>query len=354
MLPYSVLFVEAKRDRMEFGRKRFQDVDYHILELRYHARRLEYNGFLTIVRQIGPVGLVRLIRSSDSIISWFGEFHSAVFCLLGRLLGRPTVIIGGGYDIVHMPEIGYGKGITTKGRIVALIAFHLSTKIIVNSINSEETIVHNYRIAPGKVSVIYHAADVFGVSTEWSYNKKRSVAITVGIVSWANLRRKGMETFVRSAAFLPNAEFEVIGEWVDDSVEYLKKIASQNVVFKTHVKDPELLKIYQQAKVVVQVSYHEGFGCALAEAMSFGCVPIVTRRGGLPEVVGETGYYVEYGNAQALAETVDLAMNDKGRALLAWERAKHLFTMRERTRRLLDAVGELTNRHGFCETTDDR
>jgi glycosyltransferase involved in cell wall biosynthesis len=156
----------------------------------------------------------------------------------------------------------------------------------------------------------------------------------VGKVSWLNLRRKGIEGFVRSARFLPTTEFQVIGPWMDDSIEYLKQIASKNVTFRTNVDDSELVETYRQARVVVQASYHEGFGCALAEAMTFGCVPVVTRRGALPEVVGDTGYYVEYGRLEDLASAIALAMNDEKKARLASERAKRLFTINERQRHL--------------------
>ena len=324
---------------MKAHRRRFTDLDLTLLRRKYRITTLEYNGLLRMIRRLGPIGLIRLVRASDSIVSWWGDLHSAFFCLLGSLLGRPTVVMSGGYDVVRMPEIGYGLGDTIKGRIYAYMAFHLSKKIIVNSMDSKETIVRNYRVPRKKVEVIYHATDVFDTAPECRYENKRPfLVITVGRVSWVNLRRKGIETFVRSATFLPTADFEVIGEWIDNSVEYLKKIASENVVFKTHVNDLELVESYRQAKVVVQASYHEGFGCALAEAMSFGCVPVVTRRGALPEVVGETGYYVEYGNAEDLAGAIGLAMNDEKSAWLASERARCLFTLNERQRRLFDVV----------------
>jgi len=330
--PKSVLFVYEKSHR-----RRFVELDLMILRRNYRVTKLEYDVLLGMIKQLGAIGLVRLVRSSDLIVSWWGDRHSAFLGFLGRILGRPTIVISGGYDVVRMPEIGYGLGNTFRGRLCAYLAFHLSTKVVVNSTDSKKTIVRNYRVPRNKVEVVYHGTDVFGVTPEWKYEKKRNgLAIAVGKVSWLNLRRKGFEAFVLGAAFLPTAEFRVIGPWMDDSIEYLKQIAPKNVTFRTNVGDSELVESYRHAKVIVQASYHEGFGCALAEAMTFGCVPVVTPRGALPEVVGETGYYVEYGRPEDLASAIGLAMNDAKKACLASERATRLFTVGERQRRFLE------------------
>ena len=47
------------------------------------------------------------------------------------------------------------------------------------------------------------------------------------------------------------------------------------------------------AKVYVQASLHEAFGCSLAEAMLCECIPVVSRNGAIPEVVGDTGVYFD-------------------------------------------------------------
>ena len=71
----------------------------------------------------------------------------------------------------------------------------------------------------------------------------------------------------------------------------------RHIEFTGFVTDDELLGWYQRAKVYCQLSYYESFGMAAAEAMLCECVPVVTRKGALPEVVGETGFYVEYGES---------------------------------------------------------
>ena len=134
-------------------------------------------------------------------------------------------------------------------------------------------------------------------------------------------------------------KFVLVGKVLDDSIEYLKKLASGNVEF---VGDEKLLDYYQKAKVYVQVSAHEGFGVALAEAMACECIPVVTNRGAIPEVVGDVGYYVPYGDPKATAEAVKKALeSDQSKGKMARERIKKYFSIERREKELVGIVKQV-------------
>ena len=76
----------------------------------------------------------------------------------------------------------------------------------------------------------------------------------------------------------PDAEFIIIGKHCDNSIKYLKSVASNNVRFTNFVSNEELLKWMQEAKIYVQISSHEAFGLSLAESMLCECIPVVTKR----------------------------------------------------------------------------
>jgi len=98
----------------------------------------------------------------------------------------------------------------------------------------------------------------------------------------------------------------------------------------------------QRAKVYVQVSAHEGFGCALAEAMLCECVPVVTACGAIPEVVGNTGYYVPYEDIEAVAETIKRAFKDgEAKGKKARKRIEEEFPMEKRENRLIEVIMRL-------------
>jgi len=93
-------------------------------------------------------------------------------------------------------------------------------------------------------------------------------------------------------------------------------------------------------KVYAQLSYHESFGVAIAEAMLCNCVPVVTKQYAIPEIVGETGYYVPYGNPMkthiAITKALKIENNTKTR-----ERIKKFFHPLERERKIIQIINDL-------------
>jgi glycosyltransferase involved in cell wall biosynthesis len=112
---------------------------------------------------------------------------------------------------------------------------------------------------------------------------------------------------------MPDALFVIIGAWRDDAIRHLQAIAPPNVKFTNWVSELELRDYLSRARVYVQASRHEGFGLAVAEAMASECVPVVTRAGALPEVVGDAGVYIDSSSPEAVAAGVRqaLALNDR-------------------------------------------
>lgn len=99
-------------------------------------------------------------------------------------------------------------------------------------------------------------------------------------------------------------QFVLAGKWRDDAIDYLRSIATPNVVFTGQVENPTLIDLYTRSSVYVQLSRHEGFGLSVAEAMLAGCIPGVTRVGSLPEVVGDAGIYVDTKEPAEIARAI--------------------------------------------------
>lgn len=71
-----------------------------------------------------------------------------------------------------------------------------------------------------------------------------------------------------------------------------------------------LVALYNAASVFVFPSLYEGFGLPVVEAMQCGCPVIASRRGSLPEVVGEAGQLVEPDDVPGLADEIQRILDD--------------------------------------------
>ena len=81
-----------------------------------------------------------------------------------------------------------------------------------------------------------------------------------------------------------------------------------NVTLTGWVEEDVLNDCYRRASVYVQASAHEGFGLSVAEAMLAGCIPVTTRAGALPEVVGDIGVQVDGQDPAQLAAAIERAL----------------------------------------------
>jgi glycosyltransferase involved in cell wall biosynthesis len=173
-----------------------------------------------------------------------------------------------------------------------------ATVLMTNSEYSRGEIARNTGIAD--VEVVHHGlSDPFGGLPP---GPRERLALTVSNVARISLERKGLRAFVEAAALLPDVEFVLVGQHLDDAGERLRALAGANVRLAGRVSDEELDDLYRRASVYVQASLHEGFGMAVAEAMLAGCIPVVTRAGALPEVVGDAGVWIEDGDPKSIAE----------------------------------------------------
>jgi len=269
---------------------------------------------------------------ADLTFSWFADTHAFLAVLFSKIFRKKSIVVVGGYDVAKVPEIGYGAMRNPLfAKVVKFVLNHADKLFAVSEFNRKEILKYTRN---KNVTVVYNIIDCDKFSPS---GQKENLVITVGFVKRGTIKRKGFETFIKAAKHLPKVEFALVGDCSDNSIESLKSIAPSNVAFKDG-KAP--LEWYQKAKVYCQLSYYESFGVALAEAMASECVPVVTDRAALPEVVGDTGFYVPYGDPEATAEAIRKALDsEKGKG--ARERIERMFSRRVREKELIREIEEL-------------
>jgi glycosyltransferase involved in cell wall biosynthesis len=71
-----------------------------------------------------------------------------------------------------------------------------------------------------------------------------------------------------------------------------------------YVPDADREKLYEEASMLVLPSLDEGFGMTAVEAMQAGVPVVASRRGALPEVVGDAGLLVDPADESELADAI--------------------------------------------------
>ena len=235
------------------------------------------------------------MRHAELVVGWFASWHTFWPITIAWLLRKPSLLIVGGFDTAALPGYGY-QGSRVIGPVARWI-MRRATRLMTNSEYSRGELARNAGITD--VEVVHHGVpDPFG---SLPAGAREPLALTVANVARISLERKGLRAFVEAAALVPELEFVLVGQHLDDAADELRAHASANVRLTGRVSDEELDELYRRASVYVQASRHEGFGMSVAEAMLAGCIPVVTRVGALPEVVGDAGVWIEDGEPPAIA-----------------------------------------------------
>lgn len=267
----------------------------------------------------------------DTVYGWFASWRMIIPTIFAKILNKKIVVVAGGYDVVDAPEINYGAFARLPDRRISKFVFKHADLVLPVSRYMKNDLLEKMPVK--EIQVVYNGVNIKKFYPQGA--KDNNLVITVGEIIWRNLKRKGIEDFVRTAKYLPSVKFVVIGKHKDDSIDYLKNIASSNVKFTGYVDDEELLKWYQRAKVYAQLSYHEGFGLSVAESMLCECVPVMTNSGALPEVAGHWAYLTSYGLPGMSAAVIKEALKqDKDYGKRFRDRVLFNFSLEERIEKL--------------------
>jgi glycosyltransferase involved in cell wall biosynthesis len=313
--------------------------DLRILEKHFNIRRLIVTMFL--VPRKGSHWLANYFRllkgilCADVVYAWWAELNAFFIVLFCMILRKKSIVIVGGYEVAYVPEINYGTLLSPIGRLEVKFILRHASKILAVSKSSEKEILHFAK--PKTLKLVYNGVDTkkFGPSS----TKENLVLTVVNTVSAATIGIKRLDTFLRASVYLPDVKFILVGEISAGSMNSLKKMGGSNVKFTGYLNYGALLPYYQKAKVYCQLSAHESFGMALAEAMSCCCVPVVTRKYSLPEIVDDTGFYVPYNDPEATAGAIRQALTSN-KGLKARARIEKYFSSKTREKKLIREISD--------------
>jgi glycosyltransferase involved in cell wall biosynthesis len=75
--------------------------------------------------------------------------------------------------------------------------------------------------------------------------------------------------------------------------------------------------------------------------MACGCIPVVSNRGGLPEIVGEVGFIVPYGNIEKTRDAIRLALLSTPADIKAVRDRARMFSIQRRNNEVKKMLEEI-------------
>lgn len=305
--------------------------DLDLLKRHFDVRIGHYTGLVSIPK------ILKGVLWSDITFSWFADIHAFWALRLSKLFKRKSIVIVGGFEVANMPEINYGLLRSKKSARKVKYVLENADRVLTVDDSLKLEAINNARVDGKNIITVPTGYD----SNIWKFDgQKEDLVITVCIGnSWNRARLKGLDTFVKSTRFLPDVKFLMVGIQ-GNALKELQDIAPLNLEFSDPLSQDELLLYYQKAKVYCQLSLREGLPNALCEAMLCECVPVGTKRGGIPTAIGDTGFYVPYGDPKATARAIEEALrSEKGKE--ARERINKMFPIERREKEIVEIISQI-------------
>lgn len=279
--------------------------------------------------------------SADLYFSWFPYW--ALLAAPAALLRRKPHLIVGTLDAA-VPARVRNRGLR---QACLLLMERLAVRLCTATLP-----ISNYeaeffrRLGARRPTTVYCCVNVGRYAMRAGPPSSPPLLLLLSRLTEANYRRKCVGQVIESVpgvlASFPEARYLLFGSVHDPTV--VDRIRSRtralgverNVeVLTRHVDEAEKIAFMQASTVYLQPTLHEGFGLAIAEAMSCG-VPVVTSRSGsVPEVAGDCAVYCDPDDpADIAAQTIALLKDEplqrelgaRGRrrveALFAYERRR--------------------------------
>jgi starch synthase len=160
------------------------------------------------------------------------------------------------------------------------------------------------------------------VLEQYGINPGEPAVVFVGRVT----RQKGLPVLLRAADRIDPAAQLVICAGQADTLDLEAEVGGLAERLRAHrsgviwlsgmLAKHEVIQLLTHATVFVCPSLYEPLGIVNLEAMACGAAVVASRVGGIPEVVadGVTGLLVPPGDADALADAINLLVREPGRA----------------------------------------
>jgi glycosyltransferase involved in cell wall biosynthesis len=189
-------------------------------------------------------------------------------------------------------------------------------RVIVVSETSRDDVQTAFGLPPEKIRVVHNGIDIETFRPRPELHRRPEKLLYVGN---SEDRNKGARYLLEALDILKD-EMDFRVTWIDNFKHNLKlaprlvnELGLSSIVdFTGRVTTEELARHYNDARLFVTASLHEGFGLPLAEAMASGTPAVATDIGAYREIAqhGVNAWFVPPRDPQALAGAIRMLWND--------------------------------------------
>ncbi|MDF1498460.1 MAG: glycosyltransferase family 1 protein [Patescibacteria group bacterium] len=304
----------------------------------FTVKEIQYNKFWT------QIGLSKEMKK-NSIDILFIPSHAVPF-----IHPKNTVVTIHGLEFKHYPEC-YSFKEKFLLEVNTLFSIKWSNKIIVPSESSKKDLIKFYGVDGNKIRVVYH-----GVTFCHCEEKRRNIPITMhtshNITMGENSKgvaksscgtshndnpyilfigrlekRKNIINLIKAFelfkkitphSFLQRGNLNyklILAGKVGFGFKEIKKAIQKSpfkkdIILKKYVSKEEKEGLYKKADLFILLSFYEGFGLTILEAMSYGVPVICSNTSSLPEVAGKAALLINPNNTQEITEAMSKIFND--------------------------------------------
>lgn len=252
-------------------------------------------------------------------------FHSTGYILPAFSKHKKIMTI---YDLI------YSEVYWKKSSILKKMYFYLkdqtlkrADKIITISEYSKKKIIELLGIEEDRIRVIYPAVESiyrpFNDSGIFSglrkkYSIDRDFLLFVGALDF----HKNIDSMVKALARVESKDIGLVLAGVNyrrmhrENIKIINNLVKKlkledRVYILGHIPQEDLIGFYNMAKIVISVSYYEGFGLPILEGMACAKPVIAAKNTSMKEIVGSSGILVDPYNIDEIACAVDNLLSDE-------------------------------------------
>ena len=251
------------------------------------------------------------VRNSDVVWVWVADYPVIPFVFLAKIFKKPILVTISGFEVIAAPEIGYGNQLDLLRGVTSKWILRNTTRTIAMS-NAYKKIV----------------------------NELEPAANVVVINGWVDTKLCEETLPEKCCVVASLAKYKVVHH-VKNIPLFIEATKGMDAKVIENVPHETLITELKSAKVYCQLSYTDQFPLTLLEAMACGCIPVVSNSGGPPEIVGDVGFIVPYGEVEKTREAIRSALLSTPADVNAVRDRARIFSIERRNsdvKKILDEV----------------